>query len=110
MNIIIDFLSFKKQQFVLNAQASPWTSIQGSILVPLLFLVYINDLYNDLSTTAKPDDTSIYFNNKSVKQVPSQKHLEMILDTKLNFQEHLKIIKLLGYYGNCKTPCHADNY
>ena len=34
----------------------------------------------------------IYFNNKSVKQVPSQKHLGMILDTKLNFQEHLKNI------------------
>ena len=31
----------------------------------------------------------IYFNNKSVKQVPSQKHLGMILDKKLNFQEHL---------------------
>ena len=35
---------------------------------------------------------SIYFNNKSVKQVPSQKHLGMILDNKLNFQEHLKNI------------------
>ena len=33
---------------------------------------------------------SIYFNNKSVKQVPSQKHLGLILDNKLNFQEHLK--------------------
>ena len=33
----------------------------------------------------------IYFNNKSVKQVPSQKHLGLILD-KLNFQEHLKNI------------------
>ena len=32
---------------------------------------------------------SIYFNNKSVKQVPSQKHLGLILDKKLNFQEHL---------------------
>ena len=32
---------------------------------------------------------SIYFNNKSVKQVPSQKHLGLILDNKLNFQEHL---------------------
>ena len=28
---------------------------------------------------------SIYFNKKSVKQVPSQRHLLMILDTKLNF-------------------------
>ena len=36
--------------------------------------------------------TSIYFNNKSVEQVPSQKHLELILDSKLNFQEHLQYI------------------
>ena len=35
---------------------------------------------------------SIHFNNKSVKQVPSRKHLDMNLDTKLNFQEHLKNI------------------
>ena len=35
---------------------------------------------------------SIFFNHKSVKQVPSQEHLGMILDTKLNFQEHLKNI------------------
>ena len=35
---------------------------------------------------------SIYFNNKSVKQVPSQKHLGLILDSKLNFQEHLQNI------------------
>ena len=35
---------------------------------------------------------SIYFNNKAVKQVLSQKHLGMIIDTKLNFQEHLKNI------------------
>ena len=35
---------------------------------------------------------SIYFNDKSVKQVPSQKHLGLILDTNLNFLEHLKNI------------------
>ena len=35
---------------------------------------------------------SIYFSNKSVKQVSSQKHLGLILDSKLNFQEHLKNI------------------
>ena len=33
---------------------------------------------------------SIYFNKESVKQVPSQKRLGMIIDTKSNFQEHLK--------------------
>ena len=35
---------------------------------------------------------SIYFNDKSVKQAPSQKHLGLILDTNLNFLEHLKNI------------------
>ena len=64
LNIITDFLSFRKQRVVLNGQASPWVSIeaivpQGSILGPLLFLIYINDLSDHLSTTAKlfADDT-----------------------------------------------------
>ena len=33
---------------------------------------------------------SIYFNNNTIEQVSSQKHLGMILDAKLNFQEHIK--------------------
>ena len=58
---------------------------------------------------------SIYFNNKSVKQVPSQKHLGLILDNKLNFKNILKIywiklVKLLGYYVNCKKFCHMNHY
>ena len=36
--------------------------------------------------------SSIYFNNKSVKQVPSQKHVGLIFDNKLNFQEHFQNI------------------
>ena len=37
----------------------------------------------------KTNYNQVYFNHNSVKQVPSQKHLGMYLDTKLNFQEHL---------------------
>ena len=45
--------------------------------------------------------SSIYFNNKSVKQVPSQKHVGLIFDSKLNFQEHFqntlnKVNKAIG--------------
>ena len=36
--------------------------------------------------------SSIYFSNKSVKQFPSQQHLGLILDNKLNFKKHLKNI------------------
>ena len=67
MNTIIDFLSFRKQRVVLNGQVSQWTSIeagvsQGSILEPLLFFIYINDLSDYLPTNAKPfaDDTSLF--------------------------------------------------
>ena len=35
---------------------------------------------------------SIYCNNKSVQQVPSEKHLGLILDNKVNFQEHIRNI------------------
>ena len=69
LNIITDFLNSRKQRVVLNEQASPcWASVeagvpQGFILGPLLFLIYINDLSDDLSTTAKlfADDTSIFY-------------------------------------------------
>ena len=67
LNTIIDFLSFRKQRFVLNGQVSQWTSIeagapQGSKLGPLSFFIYINDISDGLSTNAKlfPDDTSLF--------------------------------------------------
>ena len=65
MNTIIDFLSFRKKRVVLNGQVSQWTSIevgmpQGSILGPLIFLIYINDLSDDLSTNAKLVADDIY--------------------------------------------------
>ena len=67
LNIITDFLGFRKQWVILNGQASPLASIetgvlQGSILgLLLLFFIYINELSDDLSTTAKifADDTSL---------------------------------------------------
>ena len=62
-----DFLNSRKQRVALNGQFSSWTSIeagvpQGSILGPLLFLIYINDLSGDLITNVKliADDTSLF--------------------------------------------------
>ena len=66
-DIITNFLSFRKQRVVLNGQYSSETSIeagvsQGSILGPLLFLIYINDLSDDLTANVEhfADDTSLF--------------------------------------------------
>ena len=154
-----DFLKERKQRVVLNGQVSTWKNInagvpQGSILRPLLFLIYNNDLIEGLTTNAKlfADDTSLFsvvhdtqtsandlnkdleiinnywacqwkmnfnpdptkqahevifsckakeiyypplvFNNTSVSQSSSQKYLGVILDSKLIFDEHLKMVSL----------------
>ena len=61
------FLTNRKQRVVLNGQSSSWTNVkagvpQGSILGPLLFLIYINDLADGLSSNTKlfADDTSLF--------------------------------------------------
>ena len=64
INILEDFLSDGKQRVVLNGQCSSWADIhacvpQEFILRPLLFLIYINDLSNDIESNCKlfADDT-----------------------------------------------------
>ena len=164
-----DFLKDRKQRVVLNGQNSTWVNVeagvpQGSILGPLLFLIYINDLSENLVSNPKlfADDTSLFsvifdkdlsaknlnddlnrinnwafqwkmsfnpdpnkqaqevifsrkiqkssqpsliFNNNIVTQSLTQKHLGMFLDTKLDFQEHLKSI-----FSKIKKIIGQDNY
>ena len=62
-----DLLSNRKQRVVFNGQTSSWAIIttgipQGSILGPLLFLIYINNLPDGFTSIVKlfADDTSLF--------------------------------------------------
>ena len=64
---LLRYLSGKFQRVISNGQTSSWRPVfagvhQGSILGPFLFLVYINDLSNELKSSAKlfADDTSFF--------------------------------------------------
>ena len=66
-------LHARYQRVVVNGQTSAWELVksgvpQGSVLGPLMFLIYINDLQDNIQSTCKifADDTSLFshvFNN-----------------------------------------------
>ena len=67
LKLVEKFLSNRYQRVVLNGQASSWADLkagvpQGSIICPLFFLIYINDLFENLKSTVKlfEDDTSLF--------------------------------------------------
>ena len=66
-NVITNFLYQRKQRVVLNGMHSSWTNVEagvarGSILGPLFFLIYINDLFDGLTSNPElfVDDTSLF--------------------------------------------------
>ena len=79
-NLLEDYLKDRQQRVVLNGKCSSWKNVlsgvpQGSVLGPLLFLIYINDLPEGIHSICKifADDTSlfskVYDKNKSQNEL-----------------------------------------
>ena len=67
LKLFEDYLSNRKQRVVLNGSASDYKDIragvpQGSVLGPLLFLIYINDLEENIKSQIRffADDTMLF--------------------------------------------------
>ena len=93
LSVLPDFLKDRKQRVVLNEQVSSWTGVnkgvpQGSILGPLLFLIYINDLADGLSPNAKlfADDTSLFSVIHDVDTSANELNNDLYQITKWAFQ------------------------
>ena len=82
MALKVDSFHNREQRVVLNGQTSEWRKIkagvpQGSVLGPLLFLIYINDLPHGITLICKifADDTSLFSMvldvNKSINELNS---------------------------------------
>ena len=79
LELMTDYLSNRHQRVVLNGVHSTWLPLnsgvpQGSVLGPLLFLVYINDLTSNISSSIKlfADDASLFLQVRDIGSVIRQ--------------------------------------
>ena len=68
MTLLQNYLTVRQQRVVLKGQTSSWLNVstsvpQGSVLGPLLFIIYINDLPDEITSSCKifGDDTLFFF-------------------------------------------------
>ena len=92
LKLIKSFLTNRFQRVVFNGQTSEWLPVkagvpQGSILGPLFFLIYINDLSVDITSTVKlfADDTSLF----SIVHDPNTSTNELNKDLKRYLNGHI---------------------
>ena len=84
-----NYLSHRRQLVVLNGVESNWSDVlagvpQGSLLGPLLFLIYINNIVNTIRSSIRlfADDTTIYI------IIDNPQTAAFILNTDLNGWSH----------------------
>ncbi|KAJ8042793.1 RNA-directed DNA polymerase from mobile element jockey [Holothuria leucospilota] len=93
---ISNFLKLRKQRVVVGGDFSDWVDVisgvpQGTVLGPLLFLVYINDLPDNISSEVRlfADDCVIYRQIKNnLDQVQLQKDLNNLSEWQNKWQMH----------------------
>ena len=92
---IEDFLRNRSQRVVCSGESSDWAPVlsgvpQGSVIGPILFLLYINDLPEEVNSTVRlfADDTIMYMTLSSDKDATS---LQQDLDKLAAWEEKWKM-------------------
>ena len=79
LNLIQNYLANRKQRTKINDSYSPWSDIlfgvpQGSILGPLLFNIFLSDLFlvvKDVNIASYADDNTLYDSCDTIEEVIS---------------------------------------
>ena len=97
LNWINNFLTQRKQRVVINGTNSEWDEVtsgvpQGTVLGPLLFLMYINDITNNLHSEIRlfADDCILYNVVKSIADCEK-------------LQNDIDLLKEWGINGKCSS-------
>ena len=100
---IEQWLTDRRQRVVVDGEVSNWKSVlsgvpQGSVLGPLLFLIYINDLDDSITSTVLKfaDDTKLF---RKVNTDGDKQHLQNDLDRLVKWSEKWQ---MLFNFGKCK--------
>ena len=103
INWIEQWLKDRRQRVVVDGEVSSWKSVlsgvpQGSVLGPILLLVYINDL--EEGVTGKilkfADDTKLF---RKVKEIGDKQNLQDDIDKLVKWSEKWQ---MLFNFGKCK--------
>ena len=112
-NWLRSFLTKREQRVVVNGKYSSWSSVtsgvpQGTILGPLMFLIFINDICNNIDSTCRlyADDCIIYRPIRNINDVVS---LQMDLNRLYKWSEkwllkfNVKKCKVMHISKNCNS-------
>ena len=99
LKLLKSYISNRKQYVKYNVNESGFKEIktgvpQGSILGPLLFSIYINDLAtinNNFKFIMYADDTTIYFNKEDFPNINLANHITTELDKIYIWLKHNKL-------------------
>ena len=100
---IEQWLTDRRQRVVVDGEVSNWKSVlsgvpQGSVLGPILFLIYINDLDDSITSNVMKfaDDTKLF---RKVNTDGDKQHLQNDLDILEKWSEKWQ---MLFNFGKCK--------
>ena len=103
INWIEQWLTDRKQRVVVDGEASSWKSVlsgvpQGSVLGPMLFLVYIDDLEEGVTGNilSFADDTKLF---RKTKEIGDKQKLQDDIDKLVRWSEKWQ---MLLHFGKCE--------